>query len=129
MASIETRQTILLAYTVPAGGNSNAAGATQIEFPVLRACKVTGLLIRFYPGPELSLQLTPYVRFREERQGLVPFAPNGKQYIDGDDDTFPVEVDMPAPMGSHIGIGYLNTDSVNAYDFRVFAILYFGGHG
>lgn len=129
MASMETRQTILLAYTVPASGDSNAAGATQVEFPVLRACKVTGLLIRFYPGPELSLQLTPYVRYQQERQGLVPFAPSGKQYIDGDDDIIPFEVDMPARMGSYIGIGYLNTDATNAYDFRVYATLYFGGHG
>lgn len=115
------RQTIILALSVAASGEGN------LDFPMLFDGRLKELRYRFYPGPQLSLQLQPVKLRREVELPLVVYAKGGKQYIDGDNEDVTIYLDEELFANvDTLRIKYTNTDTVNAFDFTVDAVIWKG---
>jgi hypothetical protein len=108
------REVIRLALQV-AGGVSDT-----IEFTVPGDCTVERLAIRIYEGAALLLQLKPFIKRAgsEIREPLVRYAKSGKQYIDGEDESYKWTMSIPAGVDDVIGVDYVNSDA-DAHDFAV----------
>lgn len=81
---------------------------------------VEQLTVRIYRGAELDLQVFPFVDRdrsddRQQREPLVVF--RGKEFIDGDGDTFEFPVSVSVKEGQEIGVEVENVDSTYTYDF------------
>lgn len=74
--------------------------------------------VRFYVGPQLDLELIPFVR-RGENSRTVPLPDlNGRDVIVGEDDAVTFHVSEPVSKGDEIGVEYENKDGSHAYDFN-----------
>lgn len=75
--------------------------------------------VRFYAGPRLDLQVTPFVDVGEGSQSnripLIDF--RGKQYVDGDDDYWIFPVSESVERDDTLGVEVVNVDGTNSYDF------------
>ena len=119
------REAFRLAFQVP------AAGSGELTERVRGDCTLERLSVRIYIGAQLDLKLTPMIQRAAAggiREPLIKYAPGGKQYIDGDDDTFVWSVSVPMQVDDEIVIGYVNDDVANAYDFACdFEVDYLAG--
>lgn len=75
--------------------------------------------VRFYAGPRLDLQVTPFVDVGEASQSnripLIDF--RGKEYVDGDDDYWIFPVSEEIEREDTLGVEVVNVDGENSYDF------------
>lgn len=95
-----------------------AAGANGINFAeeIKGDATIEKLVVRFYPGQQKSLQVTPMVKFRtEEMYSLVRYATGTDGYLTGDDDTLEYPLGVEVQTGDQVVIYATNTDSTNAY--------------
>jgi len=80
--------------------------------------------VRFYPGPQLDLEVLPYRRSGRsgDRKGLVDLV--GRPWIVGDNDSWSFDISEPITEGDEIGVKVRNqaatgTDQDLAYDYTV----------
>lgn len=96
------------------------ASTVKVEQPIPRDGTVERVRVRVYAGAELALRITPYVvNEKGQRRDLIVFA--GKDYIDGDDDTFEFQVREPVYLanGDKLVVSATNTSATYTYDFAV----------
>lgn len=85
---------------------------------------VNGLRVRFYPGPERSLHVRPYVRHKNQlSEELFTYAGASEPYISGDDDYFKFPVLIPVEYDDEVVVWVENTDSNYVYTLSVDVIL------
>lgn len=95
-------------------------GAGRLVLPLYSDGTIESVSLRIYPGPELDLRVDPYLmRFNDRRQDIISYVPGGKQYLDGDDDTFLFCVSVPAKRNELLVVDYWNMDANNDYDFAL----------
>lgn len=77
------------------------------------------MALRFYPGPELSLQVTPYILFRDFLQKIIRRGDGQPAYLAGENDLMDFQCDFPVDAGAYLVAAWANTDAVNDYDFAM----------
>lgn len=90
---------------------------------------VEEIRVRFYPGQQRSLQISPYVMHKSERrEDLFTYPFNTETYLTGDNDylVFPVTLDFEYDDEFHINV--FNADYVNAYTLSVDVVVSYHGY-
>lgn len=85
---------------------------------------VMGVRIRFYPGPERSLHVRPYVRHKNQlSENLMTYAGDTEPYISGDDDYFVFPSRLPVEFDDELIVWAENADENYIYTLSVDLIL------
>jgi hypothetical protein len=122
-ASVPERTSVTWAEQVPAGDDDVLA----YELPA--DATVENVRVRIYPGAENTLRVTPQVRTRSNNTFPL-LETRGKDYVDGDDDTWQFGVSESVEEGDKIQVRRENTDGQNAHNYRVIVdVDYLGGTG
>jgi hypothetical protein len=90
--------------------------------PVPRDGTIERIRVRFYAGTELAVRVFPYVQDeRGTRKPLLSFPVGGKQWIDGDDDSFPFEIREPVFIKpkDRIYVEFKNTQLAGGFNYDV----------
>lgn len=112
MASPVERDGLSMAQSVGAGASGN------VTYDVRKPAVVERVGVRFYPGPELELDLeVKAVGPDGSVTDLVEL--EGKDVIDGDDDLYVWHPSIELERNSTIRVEHTNNDAQNAYDYRV----------
>lgn len=90
----------------------------RLSWTVPRDGTLEHLAVRIYEGAENTLRLNIYHEHTNGGQELL-IQPEGKGYIDGDDDLWPWDLSVPVRQDDKIVVDYENTDGTNAHNFRV----------
>lgn len=105
-----------------------ASGSGFVAVPASKDGTVESLKVRVYAGAENTLKLRPQVKADGSFTDLLDYA--GKDWLDGDDDTWEWQLSHPVERGHEVGIRYDNTDPNNPHNFRaVVDVDYLGGAG
>lgn len=97
---------------------AGASAADELTMEVEHDATIERVDVRFYRGPQLDLELRPFVEPREgDRIDIVDLI--GRSSIVGDNDVFRFSVSEQVRRGDTIGVEYENTDGANGYDFVV----------
>jgi hypothetical protein len=102
--------------TVPAGGS------ITLNQPVPRDGTVERIKVRFYAGTELAVQVVPFVRDeRGTQKPLLAFVKGGKQFVDGDDDSFVFEIREPVFVKGKesLFVQFTNTQLAGGFNYDV----------
>jgi len=90
----------------------------DLAIEIVEDATVEEVTVRFYPGPQLDLEIRPFVEPDEgNRVSIIDLV--GRQNIIGDDDVFEFHVSEAIERGDVIGVEYNNTDPDNGYDVIV----------
>ena len=73
--------------------------------------------VRFYPGPQLDLELRPFGEVDSNRFDLLDLT--GRDVVVGDDDRFSFDVSVGLSQGDVVGVEFSNVDPSNGFDFVV----------
>ena len=121
----------------PGAPNAGPGNAVRILYDG----RATMVRVRFYPGPQLTVLVMPWVEHEGDRVGLVDVAGHygnvpgmisggvalGSRAIRGDDDLWIYDVDVPVHAGDRMGVAWRNGDAVNAHVIMVDVLLSLGG--
>src|SRR3990172_4110643 len=99
-----------------------ASAAGTLSRKIYVPCTLERIVVRFPPGSEGDLRLTPYIITPQGIKQVVydvddAVAADG--YLSGDDYTHVFLVSLEVPVKSIIGVDYNNTDAINAHFFEV----------
>lgn len=107
-----TKNGISLASETPAGSTE------KIEYDPDNSGYITWVEIRIYVGAETDLNLDPYIQTEiESKRKLIEYV--GKDGIDGDDDSYTFNVNVPIEDDAKVVVEADNTDPDNAHSWRV----------
>lgn len=99
-----------------------AAETITLNQPVPRDGTIERIKVRFYAGTELAVQVVPFVRDeRGNQKPLLAYARGGKQYIDGDDDSFVFEIREPVLINTKdsLYVQFTNTQLAGGFAYDV----------
>jgi hypothetical protein len=121
MDFISGRQTTArFSTTVPPGESRTLTKSID------RPATAERLMIRFYQGPELDLEVRPTRERQNESLPLIDLI--GRDVVVGDDDVFDFQISEPLEEGDEIAVEVTNNDDTYAFDVNVdVAIDYAGG--
>lgn len=95
------------------------AGTTEIFKVTIKAdCTLEKMRVKFYPGPEGDLQITPYyIKPDNVRINVIGTDDDNKspRYLAGDDVVFEFEVGLAMKEGTILYFECVNTDTVNSH--------------
>jgi hypothetical protein len=98
----------------------------ELTREVVKDATVERVDVRFYRGPQLDLEVVPFV----ERNGATQDGDRvnlidveGRESIVGDDDHFSFPISEPIREGDVIGVEYANTEQQYGYDVTVDMVL------
>lgn len=111
MPTDDSRNNLRFAESVPPDDS------VQLTYDVDREATIDEVDVRIYRGPELDLEVRPFVVDGDHEVPLVTFI--GKDYIDGDGDFFEFALSEPVTPGETLGVEVVNRDTEYAYDFSV----------
>jgi hypothetical protein len=83
------------------------------------------LMIRFYQGPELALEVKPTRERQAESLPLIDLY--GREVVVGDNDVFNFSVAEPLEEGDELAVEVTNTDSEYSYDVSVDIVIDYAG--
>lgn len=95
-----------------------ATDQDRVSWRVPRDGTLEKLAVRIYIGAENTLRLNVYHEHEDGGQELL-IQPQGKNFIDGDDDRWEWDLAVPVRQNDAIVVDYENTDGTNAHNFRV----------
>lgn len=72
---------------------------------------------RIYRGPRHDLRIKPFIITDGNRYPIPSY--EGKQYLDGEDDTRPLDVSESVEKGDEIGVEVINKEPDHPYNFYV----------
>lgn len=97
-----------------------AATTETLEQKVQEDATVEHVQVRIYPGAELTTRVYPEIVLDgSDPVPLIEYPEDGKQYIDGDDDTWSFDVSEPVQEDDLIRVRVENNDGSNAHNVRV----------
>lgn len=103
-----------------------AADSGKLTLPIDAPGTVEKLKLRIYAGAENDLHLRPQIKANNAYSNLLDYA--GKDYVDGDDDTWTWDLSEPIRKDEELVIRYDNKDGANAHNFRAtFSVDHLGG--
>ena len=113
----EVRKVIRFAKSVAASAADTMTRKLN-EDATLERC-----VVKFYPGTELDLRVTPYIKTPEG--GVIDIisrdtAAAGDAYLTGDDYVFDFKISLPIHKGWLLCVDYDNQDAANAYNLEVY---------
>lgn len=89
---------------------------------------VQEIRIRFYPGLEKSLQISPFVLHKENRrEDLFTFVGSTDNFISGDDDYFVFPVSIEFAYDDELAVEVYNNNSIYPYTMAVDIIVSYSG--
>ena len=108
---------------------------------ILHACRATMARVRFYPGPQLTVIVEPWVQHGGVRRSLVAVAGRhgtvpgmetggvdlSGRGVRGDDDLWEYDMDVDIAAGDWVGVAWRNGDPINAHTVMVDVLLSQGG--
>lgn len=113
----KSRDGLTFARQVPASEDDRLAYEVQDD------ATVEGVTARIYPGAENTLHLrVKHIPVSGSPTPLVETVDsdgNGKDYIDGDDDSWTWQPSVPVEKGDVLVVEHENTDGSNAHNYRV----------
>lgn len=113
-----TRETISFRKVIAANTSVNFTEELKSD------ATIENMFVRFYPGQQKSLQVTPKVKFRnEEMYNLIRYATGTDGYLTGDDDKLSYPLGVEVTTGDQIVIYVTNTDTINEYSLVVDVIV------
>ena len=84
--------------------------------------------IRFYPGVERQLQVSPFILHKENRrEDLFTFPEGTEKYITGDNDYLIFPVSLEFAYDDEIQVSYVNTDINYPYTLVVDIVVSYQG--
>jgi len=111
----ERKESIRFGKAVGAGDSGS------LSYDVVGDATVERVTTRFYPGQELDLHLTPWIKVgsKDERDKITLVQLEGKDFVDGSDDFFEFDVGEKISDGDQIGVDFDNQDSQFSYNFHL----------
>lgn len=116
------RETITFNELVPKNSTITLNGS------VLADGTIEELVVKFYVGQELGLQVRPYIRNRalNDMQPIIKYA-GSKKYIDGDDDIFTFKNTIAVEKDDEIVMELTNTSLEYDYNAVVYVTVDYRG--
>ena len=90
----------------------------EVVHTVVSPATIEQIHARIYPGPENELELVLQHRSRESSQWVSLITHEGKQFLDGDNDTWEFDVAIPVAKDDEIRVVATN-NATEEYDWRV----------